>query len=206
MQTFLWQEEDIFSKTEFRLLLWLRYLDYIFCLTTDSIEKLKEFFEFLNAFHPSLKFTMDYSPDQINYLDVLITKDESRKTSRTSLCTKPTDTHHYLHAQSCHRSVYKKSIPYSQAVRMKRICSEEEDLQHKLEDLESWLVNRGYRAESVRREIQRVNSIDSQVLLDQRHKIQEDNFTLVLFFSPCFIHHIQYFKICSLNYRKFSTN
>ena len=36
---------------------------------------------------------------------------------------------------------------------MKQVCSEEDDLQHKLVDLEFWLVNRGYRAESVRREI-----------------------------------------------------
>ena len=54
----------------------------------------------------------------------------------------------------CHRAVFKKSIPYRQAVQMKRICSEEEDLQHKLGDLESWLVNRGYRTDCFRREIQ----------------------------------------------------
>ena len=67
---------------------------------------------------------------------------------------------------------------------MKRICSKEEDLQHKLGDLESWLVTRGYRAESVRREIQRVISIDRQVLLEKRPEIQEDSVTLVLTFHP----------------------
>ena len=46
--------------------------------------------------------------------------------------------------------------------------------------LESWLVNRGNIAEGVRREIQRVNSIDWQILL----KIQEDSVTLVLTFNP----------------------
>ena len=112
-------EEEIFSSTEFQLLLWLRYLDDSFCLWTDTIQKLKEFLEFLNGFHSSIKFTMGYSPYQINYLDVLITKDESGKTLGPSLyhpClyTKPTDTHQYLHQQSCHRAVYKKSIPYSQ--------------------------------------------------------------------------------------------
>ena len=132
-------EEEIFSSTEFQSLLWLRYLD-IFCLW-NTIEKLKEFLEFLNAFHPTIKFTMDYSPYQINYLDLLITKDESGKTLHTSLYATPTDTHQYLYAQSCHRAVYKKSISYSQAVQMKRICSEEEDLQHKLGVLESWLSN-----------------------------------------------------------------
>ena len=107
-------EEEIFSSTEFQPLLWLRYLDDSFCLWTDTIQKLEEFLEFLNGFHPSIKFTMDYSPYHINYLDVLITKDESGKTLCTSLYTKPTDTQQYLHQQSYHRAVYKKSIPYSQ--------------------------------------------------------------------------------------------
>ena len=87
---------------------------------------------------------------QINYLDVLITKDESGKILRTSSYAKPTDTRQYLHAQSCHGSVNEKSLPDSQAVRMKRMCSEEEDLHHKQGDLESWLVNRDYKAENVR--------------------------------------------------------
>ena len=115
---------------------------------------------------------MDYSPHQINYLDVLIAKDELSKTLRTSLYTKPTDTHQYLHAHIL------------SPCRMKWICSEEEDLQHKLADLESWLVNRGYRAESVRREIQIVISIDRQVLLGKRPKIQEGSVTVVLTFHP----------------------
>ena len=41
-----------------------------------------------------------------------------------------------------------------------------------------------YRAESVRREIQRVISIDRQVLLKKHLKIQEDSVTLVLTFHP----------------------
>ena len=57
-------------------------------------------------------------------------------------------------------------------------------MQHKLGDLESWLFNRGYIAESVRREIERVNSIDRQVLLEKRPKIQEDSVTLSLTFHP----------------------
>ena len=102
--------------------------NHCFCLWADTTEKLKDFLDFLNAFHPSIKFTMEHSPYQINYLDVLITKDESGETVHASLYTKPTDSHH---------AVYKKSIPYSQAVRVKQICSEEENLQHKLGDLES---------------------------------------------------------------------
>ena len=50
--------------------------------------------------------------------------------------------------------------------------------------MESWLVNWGYRAESVKREIQRVISIDRQILLEKHPKIQEDSVMLVLTFHP----------------------
>ena len=61
-------------------------------------------------------------------------------------------------------------------------CSDEEDLQQKLNDLESWLIDRGYRTEVVRLEIQKVNSIDRDVSLEKRPKHQEDGVKLILTF------------------------
>ena len=145
---------------------------------------MKELHNFLNEFHPSVKFTMDYSMNSTNFLDVKVSKSESGNTLCTSLFTKPTDTHQYLHATSCHRSIYKRSIPYGQAVRLKSICFDEEDLQQKLNDLESWLIDSAYRAEAVRPEIRKVNSIDRNVLLEKCPKHQEGIATLILTFHP----------------------
>ena len=105
-------EEQIFEKSHFQPYLWLRYLDDIFCIWTEGLENLKEFFGFLNNVHPSIKFTMEYSQKQINFSDVLISKNDNESSLVTSLFTKSTDSHQYLHATSCHRSIYKKSIPY----------------------------------------------------------------------------------------------
>ena len=46
-------EEEIFKNPKFKPFLWLRYLDDIFCLWSESVDKLKEFFNYLNEFHPS---------------------------------------------------------------------------------------------------------------------------------------------------------
>ena len=127
---------------------------------------------------------MEYSQKQINFLDVLISKNDNESSLVTSLFTKSTDSHQYLHATSCHRSIYKKLIPYGQVIRMKRICSNEVDLQRKLLDLESWLTDRGYKSEIIRPELQKVNSIDRKNLLKKRPKHQEDSTTLVLTFHP----------------------
>ena len=116
-------EENLFKKLRFEPYLW-----------TNDLHKLKELFNFLNEFHPSNKFIIDHSKNSINLLDVKVSKSESENTLCTSLFTKPTDTHQYPHATSCHRSIYKRSIPYGQAVRIKRI-------QRNLNDLESWLID-----------------------------------------------------------------
>ena len=149
-------EEEIFKNPKFKPFLWLRYLGDIFCLWTEGVDKLKEFFNYLNEFYPSIKFTIEYSEKQINFLDVLVTKSESGEKLCSSLYTKLTDTLQYLHATSCHQAVYKNSIAYVQAIRLKRICSGENHIQRKLVSLESWLANRGYRAERVRPEIQKL--------------------------------------------------
>ena len=57
---------------------------------------------------------------------------------------KETDTHQFLHFSSCHPYHTKKGIPYSQAVRLRRICSTEEFFQKRVSNLKSWLLARGY--------------------------------------------------------------
>ena len=100
------QEENLLKKLNFEPYLWLRYLNDIFCIWTEGFHKFTEFFNFSNEFHPSIKFAMDYSKNSINFLDVKESKRESGSTLCTSIFTKPTDAHLYLHATSCHRSTY----------------------------------------------------------------------------------------------------
>ena len=38
-------EEEIFEQSHFQLYLWLPYLDDIFCIWTEGLKNLKEFFE-----------------------------------------------------------------------------------------------------------------------------------------------------------------
>ena len=90
-------EEEIFEKFHFQPYVWLQYLDDLFCIWTKGLENLKEFFGFLNNFHPSIKLTMEYSPQKI-FLDVLVSKNDNESSLIASLFTKSTDTHQYLHA------------------------------------------------------------------------------------------------------------
>ena len=69
---------------------------------------------------------MDYSATEINFLGVTVTKVGNKL--ETDLYCKPTDTHQYLDAQSCHSNVHKGSTVYEQVVTFKIIFSTEENL------------------------------------------------------------------------------
>ena len=82
----------------------------------------KKFLDILNSYRPTIKFTSNYSREKISFLDVEVIKKENQLVP--DLYIKPTNTHLYLHASSCHVFYSKKSIPYSQALSLNRICSE----------------------------------------------------------------------------------
>ena len=71
----------------------------------------------------------------------------------TDLYVKPTDTHQYLHASSCQVSHCKKSIPFSQALHLNRICSENAFFDKGCNELEVWLKEGGYSDKLVRGQI-----------------------------------------------------
>ena len=58
----------------------------------------------------------------------------------TDLYVKPTDSHQYLHASSCHVFHAKAYIPYSQACQLNKICSEGSFFDKRCNELESWLM------------------------------------------------------------------
>ncbi len=49
--------------------LFLRYIDDIFTIWNKGEEKLLEFINFFNEAHPSIKYTFEYSKEQIIFLD-----------------------------------------------------------------------------------------------------------------------------------------
>ena len=83
----------------------------------------------------------------------------------TDLLCKPTDTNQFLHRKSCHPWHTKKAIPYSQALRYRRICSEDRQFQSRLGELTGWLNDRGYEESLVNEQIDRVHRLDRGTLL-----------------------------------------
>ena len=121
---------------------------------------------------------MDYSTTEIKFVDLTVTKVGNKL--ETDLNCRPIDTQ-YLHAQSCHSNVHKRSIAYVQVVRFKRICSTEEKLNNHLEQSKSWLVKRGCRKDHVDSEIERIKFVQRTVLFEIQDKKIDGSLTP---FSP----------------------
>ena len=91
---------------------WFRYIDDIFFIWLNNQESLDEFKLHVNSFHPTIKFTLDQTRNEIPFLDLWIQLRGNKITTRTY--HKPTDAHNYLHYKSNHPQHQKKGIPYSQ--------------------------------------------------------------------------------------------
>ena len=63
---------------------------------------------FLHGAHESIKFTIEWSKEKVNFLDVLVIKQGNKLV--TDLFTKPTDTHQLLHRASCHPNHTKREF------------------------------------------------------------------------------------------------
>ena len=109
----------------------------------DSEDKLKDFLVYINTVNPAIQFTYSHSFKSVNFQHVLVNLTNDGKIS-TDLYTKPTDTHQYLHMNSCHPNHVKKAIAFLQATRILRICSDSATAQSRCNELIEYLMRRGH--------------------------------------------------------------
>ena len=157
-------ERQFLEKCPLKPWVWWSYID-IFLIWEHGEDTLNTFVQTLNSFRPSLKFTLISSSETIDFLDVQILIQDSML--RTDLYLNPTDTHQYLHARSCHVYHSKKSIPYSQALRLNRICSNNTHFDLRCNQLEEWLCNSGYSSKMVRNQILSARKFSRDDLLNK---------------------------------------
>ncbi len=167
-------------------IIWHRYIDDVFMIWTHGLVELKMFIEHLNSVHPTIKFTAEWSETEINFLDTTAILSKERKLYIT-LCTKPTDTHTNLHYQSAHPIHQKKSGPYSQLIRVRRICTKFDDFLGNAKKILANYKLRGYPNETLQEALKKVSALDRTILLipkdDQPDEISSDLF-LVMTYNP----------------------
>ena len=86
---------------------------------------------------------MKYSKNKIEFFDTLTYKDKNINT-QTTLYKKSTDRQNYIHSKSTHPFSLKNSIAYSQALRLKWICSTTGEYEKHRDNLKKQLLKKGY--------------------------------------------------------------
>lgn len=175
-------EKRMLQEAPFKPYSWLRFIDDIEMKWTDTRSHLDEFIEFINNYHPSIKFTVNVSENSI-FLDTTSTLVDGN--IKFDLHTKPTDTHAYLLPSSCHPRHCVNAVPYGLSTRIRRICSDDQTFKQRSKELKQRLIRRGYKAHRVEETIQKVSTSDRKELLQyQSKKKKSSRVPLVTTFHP----------------------
>ena len=163
-------------------LLYLRYIDDVIGAASGSKEDVLAFINYANNLHPALKFTYDISTDAITFLDISVSINGNSLT--TSVHYKPTDSHNYLHYGSSHPKNYKNAMPYSQSLRLRRICSQDAEFRQRSEEMKGFFQECGYPTSVVDAALRKVSSVTRKAALTKTPAKQQDRIPLVLTYHP----------------------
>ena len=162
-------ESMMLSSADLQPSIYMRYIDDIFGVWTHGSHSLDKFLEYLNNFHPSLKFSIERSDHsdkkQIAFLDTLI-KLENNGSLTTELYMKPMAAAIILPFTSAHPIQSKRSVLYAQLLRAKRLGSSISAQERGMNKIESLFKSNGYPAKMIQK---RKFSIKTQNPRKSRH-------------------------------------
>ena len=173
------EETYIYPRIKKHCILYLRYIDDIFMIWKGTKAEFKEFIDEINQCHLTIKFDYEIDENSINFLDTTVYKDSNYKL-RTTLYKKPTDRQNYLHLKSEHPPSLKNSIPYSQALRIRKICHDDQHALENCNKLANTFEKRGYKTEQVSKQIRKALQTPRENLLKDKEKEQSNRIPLIL--------------------------
>lgn len=180
------EHNTVFNSTLNRFLpsikAWFRYIDDVFLIWEGSADSLIEFHSLLNSWDSNLKFTFEYSPTQIHFLDLLIYKADD--VLATTLYTKDTDRNTLLLSSSYHPKSLKENLPVGQFFRLRRLCSDRNDFIQQAHSMKYRFSERGYSQRTIRSAYKRALYSNRDTLLEPRQKQKTEHIVCSLRYSP----------------------
>ncbi|XP_069592039.1 uncharacterized protein [Ranitomeya imitator] len=147
-----------------RVILWTRYIDDVFLIWRGTPDTLEIFFRDLNKNDQNIRLTYKYHTSQIEFLDVMIKKDDSGFL-QTDIFRKDTAVNAILHATSSHPTHVVRSISVSQFLRIRRICSTDGDFEKQSIEMKKRFYERGYSKRSIKHAYNRARNTNRHDLL-----------------------------------------
>ncbi len=178
-------ERLFLSQSSLSPVVWYRFIDDIFMIWSHGRDSLDNFLSTLNSFHATIgadtiKFSHEISDTSIPFLDVTVSLQNGKLES--DLYSKTTDTHQYLNYNSYHPPHTIKSLPYSLALRIIKICSLRTTCFKRLQELKIVLIRRQYPIKIINRAFKKALAHSRCDLLNSNNpqQIVENKIPLVL--------------------------
>ena len=146
------------------------FLYDLFSIWYGTTKDLHKFLNEINTIHPNIKFTLKHTSqehpedkcdcDQASSIPFLDTSLSIRNNKiSVDLYRKPTDRNQYLLTNSIHPPECLKNIPYSLALRITKICTEEQEREDRYKELKDYLLERKYKSSLIDAVIRRARAI-----------------------------------------------
>jgi hypothetical protein len=151
-----------------------RFLDDIFLIVeTSNIIDINTWLESLLK-HNFLTFTYIHDKKRTNFLDLKIELDARNKII-TSLYKKPMSKQEYVHYESNHPKHLLNSIPYSQGIRIMRICSDSATRESEIKNMIVKFESREYPKKLLENIHLKLRSLDRVNLLKPKQELLLNN-------------------------------
>jgi len=163
-----------------------RLIDDIFIVWTHGEKALLQFHSNINKIDPNIQYELNYSQTELTFLDTIV-KIDSNSRLYTINYIKPTNKQMYLHVRSNHPPHTLKSLPYSQAIRLRRNTTKDEDLQIQINKLNKTFEARGYKLKNIEKSIIKISNKTQRALLTSRKNPGNVRIPLIIPFQPAFV-------------------
>ena len=102
----------------------------------------------------------------------------------TSVHYKPTDSHNYLLHSSSHPQHVENAIPFSEFLRLRRLCSVDTNFNNNCEEMCQFFKKRGYPDSAVTTGKHRAQEIDRETALQTSQNEETDRIPFTLTYHP----------------------
>ena len=182
-------EERLLESFLLKPKVWYRYIDDIFFIWEHGEDSFKNWLKHLNSSETPIQFTEEHSHTEIPFLDTKVKVDHNRR-AYTDLYSKPTDSHSYLKYDSAHPPKCIQSLPYSQFLRIRRICTKRSDFDKHAKVMKNNFLMRGYPEKLLHTKMTEARKKQHNELLNkttQKKNTNEDQNKIFMtaIFRPC---------------------
>ena len=154
--------------------LYKRYIDDVLGASSDTRQVLENFIHFCSTYHPALKYTFEISEASVPLLDLCVSISNNRVATTIHYKAKTLTTTSSI-LPPMHPTHCRNAIPFSQFLRLRRICSDDGDYDIKSAEMASFFEYRGYPRSLIAKRWQRAKEISRESAIrksDREQRIQ----------------------------------